>query len=146
MNQKDYNCSITANISAKEAVGGISRVSEWWVVNTEGHSQKLNDVFKVSFGKPSFVTFKLIEVVPDKKVVWLVTECNLDFLKDKTEWTGTKVIWEISPENNSTKIKMTHVGIVPEVECYDSCVKGWDHYVKESLFKLLTEGKGLPAK
>ena len=106
----------------------------------------MNDVFTLDFGKTSFVTFKLIEVVPDKKVVWLVTDCNLDFLKDKTEWTGTKVIWEISPENNSTKIKMTHVGIVPEVECYDSCVKGWDHYVKESLFKLLTEGKGLPAK
>jgi hypothetical protein len=39
---------------------------------------------------------------------------------------------------------MIHIGLVPEIECYTSCVKGWDQYVKGSLFKLLTEGKGLP--
>ena len=46
----------------------------------------------------------------------------------------------------STQISFTHVGLVPEVECYDMCVKGWDQYVKGSLFKLITEGTGQPQK
>ena len=54
------------------------------------------------------------------------------------------MVWEISPEKDSTQIKFTHVGLVPEVECYEMCVKGWDEYVKGSLLKLITKGKGLP--
>jgi hypothetical protein len=40
---------------------------------------------------------------------------------------------------------MTHIGIVPSVECYDSCEKGWDLYIKESLFKYINEGRGIPS-
>jgi len=52
--------------------------------------------------------------------------------------------FELSTEKNSTTIHFTHIGLVPEFECFDSCVKGWDQYVKGSLLKLLTEGKGQP--
>ncbi len=36
------------------------------------------------------------------------------------------------------------IGLSPEVECYEGCVKGWDQYFKGNLFKLLTTGKGQP--
>jgi hypothetical protein len=39
---------------------------------------------------------------------------------------------------------MTHIGLVPGVECYEDCKKGWNFYVGESLFRWMTEGKGLP--
>lgn len=140
---KNYRCEFTANVTAKEAFKGISRVSEWWAKNFEGSAQNLNDVFTVRFGE-TFVTFKLTEVIPDAKVVWTITDCYLHWLKDKTEWTNTKVVWEISEKNKSTEINFTHVGLVPEIECYEACIKGWDEYVKGSLPKLLTENKGLP--
>ncbi len=54
--------------------------------------------------------------------------------------------FEISTKDNSTQIHFTHIGLVPEVECYDMCVKGWDQYVKGSLLKLITEGKGQPQR
>ncbi len=92
------------------------------------------------------MTHKIIEVVPDKKVVWQVTDCYLHWLKDKKEWKGTRMSFEVSTKNNSTQINFTHIGLVPEIECYDGCAKGWNQYVKESLFKLITEGKGLPDK
>ncbi len=54
--------------------------------------------------------------------------------------------FEITTKGNSTQIDFTHIGLVPEVECYNDCVKGWNQYVKDSLLKLITEGKGQPAK
>jgi hypothetical protein len=145
MNSNNYNCTINANISPNEAFDSISRVSEWWTANLEGNSRKLNDIFTVHFGK-TFATIKLIEVIPDKKIVWHFTDCYLDWLKDKEEWKDTKIDWEISTALNSTQISMTHIGLVPEIECYTDCEKGWNFYIKESLFKLITEKKGIPDK
>ena len=121
----------------------IGRVSEWWATNFEGHSQKTGDVFTVRFGE-TFVTFKIIEVVADKKVVWKVTDCSIPSLADKKEWKDTVIDWELSPIGHGTRIDFTHIGLVPEIECYEMCVQGWSFYVKESLFKFITEGKGRP--
>lgn len=143
ISKQDYRSSITANITPKEAFEIITRVSEWWTANLEGSSKKPGDIFTTRFGE-TFTTFKIVEAVPYKKIVWLVTDCHLHWLKDKKEWKGTKISFEILPKNNSTQINFTHIGLVPEVECFDDCKKGWDHYIKESLFKLITEGKGLP--
>lgn len=87
---------------------------------------------------------KLAEVIPDKKVVWLVTDSKLSFITDKDEWTNTKIVFAIAEKDGKTEMDFTHVGLVPQAECYSSCTKGWDYYIKGSLFKLLTEGKGTP--
>ncbi len=126
MEKKDYNVSITVEASAEKAFKCIIRVSEWWTENLEGDSENLNGVFTVDFGNGIFVTHKLIEVIPNKRVVWLVTDCYLSWLKDKTEWTNTKMSFDISTEENSSIIHFTHIGLTPEIECYDGCVKGWD--------------------
>src|SRR5450432_3596879 len=115
MEDQSYGAAMMVSQSANEVFKSINSVSKWWTENLEGDSENLNGVFTVDFGNDSFVTHKLIEVVPNKKVVWLVTDCNLPWLKDKTEWTNTKMSFEISTENNSTTIHFTHIGIVPEV-------------------------------
>lgn len=144
MDQQNYTCSITANITAKEVFTGITRVSEWWSENIKGDTQKLNDIFTIQFVFGDSFVIKVVEVIPEKKIVWLVTDCNLTWIKDNKEWKNTKISFEISSENHSTQITFTHIGLVPGIECYDGCVKGWNQYIKESLFKLLTEGKGQP--
>lgn len=88
--------------------------------------------------------FKIREVVPGKNVVWQVTDCNLHWINDKKEWKETSVVWEASPVNGATRVKMTHVGLVPGVECYANCKEGWDFSVGKSLWKLLNENIGLP--
>src|SRR5882672_1082541 len=132
MQNNNYTVTIEVAKSAQDVFNAINAISKWWTENAEGRSENLNDVFKVHFGPESFVTHQLIEVVPNKKVVWLVTDCLLPWLKDKTEWTNTKMSFEISAKDNSTEISFTHIGLVPEVECYDMCLKGWDQYVKGS--------------
>lgn len=130
MNQQNYECSIAADFTPKAAFDGINRVKEWWVRDVEGSTEKLNDLFTVRFTGGTFVTFKVIESSPEKKIAWNVTDCYLPWLKDKTEWTGTTVVFDISLSGNETKVSFTHVGLVPEVECFDGCVAGWNKYLK----------------
>ena len=92
----------------------ISMVNLWWAKNLSGSAEKLNDKFTVRFGE-TFVDFLISELIPDKKVVWKVTNCNLDWIKAKKEWNGTEVVFEISSENNKTNIEFIHIGLVPGI-------------------------------
>jgi hypothetical protein len=84
----------------------------------KGKSEKLNDKFMVDFGE-IFVDFQISELMPNKKVVWKVTDCNLHWLNNQKEWNGTEVAFEISEKNKQTKIDFTHIGLVPDFECYE---------------------------
>ncbi len=144
MKNKDYAVSITVDATAKEAFNSVNKVSEWWTENLEGSSKKLNNEFTVRFGDVHVSTQKLVEVIPDKKVVWLVTDSHLNFVENKQEWTGSKIVFEIVEKNNKTQITFTHQGLTPEVECFDACSNAWGPYIKESLFNLIKTGKGNP--
>jgi Activator of Hsp90 ATPase homolog 1-like protein len=143
MTKQNYHTSITADIPAGEAFAKISCVSDWWTKGLTGHTRKLGDTFSVRFGD-TFVDFEIQEVVPDEKIVWRVVDSNLHWLTDKKEWNGTRIEWEVSSRNKRTKVNMIHVGLVPGIQCYDTCKEGWNFYIGKSLFKLLTENKGLP--
>lgn len=144
MKNQNYTAVITVDKSVQETFKAINEVSEWWTDDLKGSSQKLNDEFSVRFGDIHMTSQKIIEFVPDKKVVWLVTKSKLNFIEDKEEWKDTKISFEVSGKAGKTEIHFTHIGLVPEAECFKSCSKGWDYYIKGSLFKLLTEGKGTP--
>jgi hypothetical protein len=143
MVQQDYQCSIMAPVSAEEAFEGISQVSGWWAKHFEGYAGSLHDVFTVRFGK-TYVTFELTELVLNRRVVWLVTDCHLHWIAHKTEWTGTSILWEITPTSEGVRIDMTHRGLIPEVECFGDCQVGWNHHIGNSLKKYLTEHVGMP--
>jgi hypothetical protein len=144
MKNKDYKINLVVNVPIPKAFARINNVSEWWTGDLVGDSQQLNDEFTVRFGDVHVSTQKLIEFLPDNKVVWLVTDSRLNFIKQEDEWTNTTISFELSTRDDKTQIQFTHHGLVPEVECYDGCTKGWDYYIKGSLFKLITEGKGNP--
>lgn len=144
MKNQDYTISITVNATAQEAFHCINNVTKWWTENLKGNSQKLDDEFSVQFGNVHFSKQKLIEVVPDKKIVWLVTDSNLNFLKDKQEWTGTRISFEINEQDNKTQVRFTHLGLAPEIECFDACSNAWSEYIQQSLRSLINTGKGQP--
>jgi len=141
--QQDYRSSIVANVTAEEAYEKIARINEWWAMNFEGSARNTDDTFTIHFGDTR-VDFKITEAIPGKKSNLYVTDCWLPWLNDKTEWTGTEVVFELSQEGDSTKIDVTHVGLTPDIECYNGCKQGWDHFIKLSLLKFLNEGQGMP--
>ena len=143
MKKQDYSVTITVNATAEEAFNCINNIAGWWTVVVEGSSERLNDVFTVRFGE-TFITIKITELVPYLKIGWQVIDCHKHWLKDTKEWLNTKMTWDIAEVNNEMHISFTHIGLVPGIECYNGCEKAWDSYIKESLYKLLMEGKGKP--
>jgi hypothetical protein len=51
MKTQDYHTSISAKVSAEEAIKKINQVNLWWAKNFKGKAEKLNDSFTVQFGK-----------------------------------------------------------------------------------------------
>ena len=144
---RDYSRSISAPVSVFDAYTKIARVSEWWAKDFEGNASNVGDLFTVRFGATSgatFVDFQITEAVPFSKVIWHVTNCYLPWLKDATEWNDTKVVFEVAASRSETMVTLTHEGLVPEVECFDSCVQGWNQYFGQSFRQFLIAGSGMP--
>jgi hypothetical protein len=143
MEQNNFNSSFTANISADETIKKIGNVPDWWGISFTGNSEKQNDKFVVNMSGDSFFNLTVEELVPGKKVVWLVTDCNMPWYTDKKEWTNTRLVFDAKENNRITELHFTHEGLTPDVECYNDCVPGWTHWIKTSLSSYLTTGKGV---
>jgi hypothetical protein len=143
MEQNNYQCVITAAVSAEEAFDSICDVRAWWAKQLEGSTTAKGDRFTVRFG-PTFVTFEITGFVPGKKIDWQVTDCYLHWINDKHEWTGTQVSWEIEPTPEGSRIRMTHHGLVPRSECFNDCQAGWNDHIGNSLKRYMTEQVGMP--
>lgn len=144
MSAHDFTTSILVDQSQEEAFNAINNPRGWWSEDIEGNTEKLNDEFTYQYEDVHYAQIKLTEVVPNEKVVWFVKYNYFKFTKDRSEWTGTKVVFEISKKDNKTLIRFTHVGLVPEFECFQICQNAWTQYVQESLYNLITTGKGMP--
>ena len=144
MNNQNFTTAFLVSKTPGEVFDAINNVTAWWTENLKGSSHKLNDEFEVRFGDVHYSKQKLIEIIPTKKISWLVTDSKLNFIKDKREWTGTTIVFDISEKGDKTQVRFTQLGLVPEVECYNACSNAWNDYLHNSLRKLVETGKGEP--
>ena len=139
MQTNNYTAAIEVAQSPEIVFNRINQVSKWWSDDFAGSSTNLHDEFVIHHPGSHYSKQELIEVIPDKKIVWLVTESKLNWLqKDQHEWTNTKMIFEITTNDDKTLIHFTHEGLVPGNECYERCEQGWNLVIKERLYNFIT--------
>jgi hypothetical protein len=142
MANKNYTAKIEITKSPGKVFNDLKEVSKWWSKDFEGSGAKLHDEFIIHHPGRHYSRQRLIEVVPGKKMVWLVTESNLNWIeKNKEEWTSTKMIFEITHDVDTTFLWFTHEGLDPEKECYEKCSLGWNMVIKDWLFNFINYGK-----
>lgn len=143
MDDQNFQISFTVDQTPSVVYDAINNVRGWWSEEIEGVTDTLGE-FRYHFKDVHKAIIHVEELIPGEKVVWHIVENYFKFTKDPTEWTGNDIIFDISEVDGKTKVTFTHVGLVPEYECFDICSNAWGTYITGSLKNLIETGKGEP--
>lgn len=146
MKTPDFTTTLLVEQSPQEAFDAINDVRGWWSGEIEGRTDQLGAEFTYRYKAAHRTTQRITELVPGKKVVWHVVDGQLDFVRDRHEWDGTDIVFEIARKGDQTEVRFTHVGLVPSLECYEACTGAWGFYVNESLRAFIAKGKARDAR
>lgn len=144
MKNKSFTTKIDVHTKIHKAFEAIQNFKAWWSEEITGKTDVVGESFFYHYKDVHLCKLKLTEKEADKRLVYLVTDNEFNFTKDKTEWINTKLIFELKEEGDMTHIIFTHEGLVPEYECYQICHDAWSSYIHGSLKNLIEKGKGKP--
>lgn len=140
----DFTTSVLVDASPTKVFDAICSPREWWGRTIEGDTSSLGGEWTYRYKHLHFSRQRTTVLEPGKRVVWHVVESDLSFLKDRSEWNGTELVFDIAPQGDKTLVRFTHAGLVPSVECYGACTGAWTGLIQDSLTALIETGQGLP--
>ena len=143
MKPQDLTIRMQVDQTPEKVFNAIRNVRGWWSEELEGSTDKLGASFGFRYKNLHESTHEITELVRGKKVVWKTVKAHMSFLKNKREWDGTEVVFEIAKRGKQTEVKFTHVGLVPTIQCFGDCSGAWGYHLG-SLRDLINTGKGYP--
>jgi Activator of Hsp90 ATPase homolog 1-like protein len=141
---RGFSTSYAVEQSPEEVFAAVLDVGAWWTGQVEGRADEVGAEFSYRHPPQHYSAQQVVELAPGRRVVWRVTDSHLTFTSQPAEWTGTEIVFDIVPVAGGAELRFTHVGLVPDVECFGACSAGWSHYVNGSLRSLITTGVGRP--
>ncbi len=144
MKKQSFTTAFSVAQTPQQVFDAINNVRGWWSGEIDGETGTLGAEFTYHYKDMHRSKQKISEFVPRKRVVWHVTDAELTFVKDKTEWIGTDIVFEIARKGGKTELRFTHLGLVPAFECFGGCSGAWGALVDGNLRKLITTGKNQP--
>jgi uncharacterized protein YndB with AHSA1/START domain len=139
----DLTKTFTVDATPERVYDVINDVRGWWG-GLVGRNDLLGAEWVYFVPDIHFSKFRTTELVPAKRIAWLVTDSELSFLEDKQEWTGTTVEFDLAEVDGGTEVRFTHRGLTPQVECYEVCDLAWSEYIVGSLQRHIVAGAGDP--
>lgn len=107
----------------------------WWTTDVRG-AFDVGSVIEFHFGTSGRIDMKVIEQVPDRRVVWQVVD-------GPGEWIGSKVSFELKPDGDYTTVFFRHQGWKEPSELMHHCSTKWATFLM-SLKSLVETGTGTP--
>ena len=141
---QNFTTEFTVEQTPEQAFAAIIDVRDWWSGEIEGATDQLDAEFTYRYQNIHRSRQRITELVPGRRVVWEVTDAHLDFTDDPREWVGSKIVFDIAREGDKTVVRFSHLGLTPEVECYEKCSSAWAFYINTSLMRLITVDEGAP--
>lgn len=111
---QSFTTEFTVEQTPEQAYAAINNVRGWWSGNIEGSTDQLGAEFAYRY------------------------------VADPREWIGSEIRFELEPVENGTRVRFTHLGLVPDFECYENCSSAWGFYINTSLRDLIADGRGAP--
>jgi hypothetical protein len=144
MSKKSFSTEILVDQTPQEVFNAINNVRGWWSENIQGDANNLHTEFTNRYKDVHYCKMKITELIPNEKVVWHVLESEFNFTKNKNEWEGNDIVFEITKKGGQTQIEFTQHGLTPDYECYNVCHDAWTGYITNSLYNLIVKRKGHP--
>lgn len=141
MTNQHFTTAFLVDQTPDEAFAAITDVRGWWSGEVEGSTDQLDAEFTYRYEDIHYSRQRITELVPGQRVVWRVLDAHLNFTENPNEWAGTEITFELSRTGNQTEVRFNHRGLVPELECFDSCSSAWGFYISSSLRQLITTGQ-----
>src|ERR1700737_2245930 len=113
MNDQNFTTTFMVDKTPEEVFAAINNVRGWWSGEIEGSTDRLGDEFTYRYEDLHYSKQKSTELIPGKRVVWLVLDSYLKFIEDKSEWRGTNITFEIAKKGDQTDVHFAYVGLVP---------------------------------
>jgi Activator of Hsp90 ATPase homolog 1-like protein len=142
----DFTTSFVVDQTSEKVFDAINNVRGWWGEDVEGSNDKVGDEFTYRVQDIHNSKLRVIELIPNEKVVWLVLDNHMNFVEDQTEWVGTTINFEIGRKGDQTEVRFAHLGLIPQHECFSVCSNAWGSLMHGSLPRLITTGTGQPYK
>ena len=148
MSDHSFTTTLSVTVNPAAAFAAVNDVRGWWSQDVDGPTDEVGAEFAYRGNQDGVnlhrARIRVEELVPDERVVWHVVDNWMSFIDDQREWTGTRIVFEITPTEQGSQIRFSHVGLVPSYECHDVCVDAWTFFVQDSLRSLITTGRGEP--
>jgi hypothetical protein len=144
MSDQGYTTSITVERPALEVFHAINDVRSWWNEDITGESDKVGAEFIHHVKGIHRARIQVTELAPGERVTWRVLDNWFSFVQDESEWKDTEIRFDLSEREGATEVRFTHIGLVPDYECFDVCRNAWGLYIGGSLRSLITTGAGRP--
>jgi hypothetical protein len=145
MEQNSYTTTLLVDRPPSEVFAAINNVRGWWSGEITGETDRPGAEFTYEVPGIHRSRQRIEEFIPERKIVWHVTEATLSFVSDTREWKDTMIVFELVPNDGNTKLIFTHVGLVPEFECYTACSNAWGLLVNGNLLNFIRTGEVQPS-
>src|SRR5690349_20308169 len=89
----DYTTAFRVDQTPDEAFAAIVNPTAWWGREIAGSAAVPGGEWSYRYKDLHYSLHRNVELVPGRKVVWHVAESRLNFVQDKSEWTGTDLVF-----------------------------------------------------